>query len=150
MTKEVLSHIRDLDENLNDWENYLAEISEKEFLSDRKSRHALLHCVLVSLQAAIDIGNHWVSELTSQRPESYRAIAEILREKNAIPDNLAEKLQGLFSLRNVLIHKYQALDLRQIFTHLKNGAPPLREYLKLAKLNVRLKKGSEGSGDADD
>ena len=138
MTKEVLNHVRDLDENLKDWEDYLGQTSEKAFISDRKARHALLHCALVALQAAIDIGNHWVSGLTPQRPESYRAIAEILEEKGEIPGKLAENLQGLFSLRNVLIHKYQELNLKRLFAHLKKGIKPLREYLKLAKANTRL------------
>lgn len=140
MTREVLNHVRDLEENLKDWKDYLSKISKEEFLTDRKSRHALLHCVLVSLQAAIDIGNHWISGLTPQRPESYRAIAEILEEKKAVPRELARDLKGLFSLRNVLIHKYQELELDRLFVHIQKGEEPLREYLKLAKSGIRLRK----------
>ena len=137
MTREVLNHLRDLDENLTDWESYLRETREPGFLLDRKARHALLHCVLVSLQAAIDIADHWVAEVTPQRPESYRAIIELLEEKRALPRRLALQLKGLFSLRNVLVHKYQELDLKRLYAHVKKAPQPLRAFLKLAKSKVR-------------
>lgn len=137
MTREVLNHLRDLDENLIDWELYLRQAGEAEFLSDRKTRHALLHCVLVALQAAIDIGDHWVTELTPQRPESYRAIMELLEEKKAVPAGLARELKGLFSLRNVLIHKYQELDLKRLYAHIERAPRFLKAFLKLAKSKVK-------------
>lgn len=136
MTREVLNHLRDLDENLADWQDYLRETREPEFLSDRKSRHALLYCVLVSLQAAIDIADHWVAEVTPQRPESYRAIMELLEEKKAVPERLARDLKGLFSLRNVLVHKYQELDLKRLYAHIRKAPKPLRAFLQLAKSKV--------------
>jgi hypothetical protein len=37
--REVLRHLRDMEENLRDWEAYTAEISQDEFLTERASRH---------------------------------------------------------------------------------------------------------------
>lgn len=136
MTREVLNHLRDLEENLADWQDYLRETPSAAFLSDRKARHALLHCVLVCLQAAIDIADHWVAEATPQRPESYRAIMELLAENKVVSEDLARELKGLFSLRNVLIHKYQELDLERLYAHLEKAPAPLRAFLALAKANV--------------
>lgn len=136
MGREVLNHLRDLEENLKDWDSYLQETSLPRFLESRKDRHALLHCALVSLQAAIDIGNHWVAGLTPRRPESYKAIMDLLMEKKAIPARLARDLKGLFSLRNVLIHKYQEPDLEKICAHLRKGVKPLRSFLRLSKARV--------------
>lgn len=137
MTRDVLNHLRDLQENLRDWESYLAEITPARFLSDRGERHKLLHATLVALQAAIDIANHWVAELTPQRPESYRAIVELLEEQGALPATLAKDLRGLFSLRNVLIHKYHELDLKRLYRHLRLGVKPLKSFLALSKARVR-------------
>ncbi len=139
MTFDVLNHLRDLAENLGDWETYVRETSERRFLTDRKARHALLHAVLVALQAAIDIGNHWVTGLTPQRPESYRGVAELLEESGALPPALAKDLKGLFALRNILVHKYQALDVKLLYRHLKAGVRPLSAFLKLAKAQVGRK-----------
>jgi len=137
MTRDVLNHLRDLEENLRDWESYLKKLSKAVFKKERKERHAILHCVLVALQAAIDIGNHWASELTSQRPESYRSIVDLLEQKKAIPSKLAKDVKGLFSLRNVLIHQYQALDLERLYNHIKKGPSPLKAFLKKAKSATR-------------
>lgn len=139
MTRDVLNHLRDLEENLKDWELYFKGLSKDEFISDRKERHALLHCVTVALQAAIDIGNHWVSQLTPQRPETYRGIVDLLQETKKISGPLATDLKGLFSLRNVLIHQYQSLDLAILYKHLKNGPKPLLKFLRLAKKSTQPK-----------
>jgi len=137
MTHDALNHLRDLEQNLKDWKLYLENLSPKDFLNNRKERHALLHCVFVALQAAIDIGNHWASNLTSQRPESYKAIIDLLHEKRAVPSKLAKDLKGLFSLRNVLVHQYQELNLEKLFSHLKKGVVPLKAFLKLAKSKAK-------------
>ena len=136
MTRDVLNHLRDLQENLGDWESYLTEIPQARFLLDRGDRHKLLHAALVALQASIDIANHWAAGLTPQRPESYRAIVGLLEEQGALPAALAKDLKGLFSLRNVLIHKYQELDLKRLYRHLRKGVKPLRRFLTLSKARV--------------
>jgi len=133
MNREIFNHLRDLDENLKDWESYLRDLSYETFLQNRKERHALLHAVVTAIQAAIDTGNHWVSGLTPQRPETYRSIAEILLEKKAVNSKLAGQLQDLFSLRNILIHKYQDLDLKKLYGNLKEGLGPLKSFLALVK-----------------
>lgn len=140
MTRDVLNHLRDLAENLDDWRAYLRETPLRAFLRDRGSRHKILHAAIVALQAAIDIANHWVSEIATERPESYRAIADILGREKAIPRTLAEDLKRYFSLRNVLIHKYQGLDLRRLYGDLERAPRPLGRFLKLAKTRTRLKK----------
>lgn len=139
MTRDVLNHLRDFEENLKDWETYLREIPLAVFLGDRGSRHKILHAVLVALQAAIDIANHWVSELTPQRPETYKSIVGLLREEKAVPASLAEDLEGLFSLRNVLIHRYQKLDLKKLYRHLEEGIGPLKALLKLSRSKVKAR-----------
>ncbi|MBI4063621.1 MAG: DUF86 domain-containing protein [Elusimicrobia bacterium] len=139
MKKDVLNHLRDLEENIRDWESYLQEMPFDKFLSDRFARHALLHAVTVALQAAIDIGNHWVTELTPQRPETYKAIADLLVEKKAVATTLGSQVGLLFGLRNVLIHKYQDLELKQLYQQLQAGPSSLKLFLALAKKRVQRK-----------
>lgn len=133
MTREASSHLRELDENLGDWRSYLLETPRARFVRDRRARHALLHCVIVSLQAAIDVANHWAAALTPRRPETYRGVLDLLEENGAIPAALAADLRPLFSLRNVLIHKYFELDLRRLHAHLVEGPAPLWSFMRLAK-----------------
>ena len=50
----VLSHLRELDEAIKDWERY-QRFSLEDLKTDRDTRNMVLHAMLVSIQAAIDI-----------------------------------------------------------------------------------------------
>ncbi len=102
------------------------------------ARHGTRSCTASSSACRPpDTANHWAAGLTAERPESYRGIIELLEADKAIPSRLAKDLKGLFSLRNVLIHKYADLDLARLHGHLRRGSAPMRAFLKLAKAQVR-------------
>jgi uncharacterized protein YutE (UPF0331/DUF86 family) len=50
--------MRELDEALEDWERYQS-IPLEDLLKERDLRNMVLHALLVSTQAAIDIANHF-------------------------------------------------------------------------------------------
>ncbi|MFC1522312.1 HepT-like ribonuclease domain-containing protein [Elusimicrobiota bacterium] len=39
--------------------------------------------------------------------------------------------------KDVLVHKYQGLDLSELYANLKEALPPLNEFLSIAKKKVR-------------
>ncbi len=53
----ILSYLRELNDALTDWENYQG-ISVDELREDRDKRNMVLHALLVSIQAAIDIATY--------------------------------------------------------------------------------------------
>ena len=59
--KGILEHFRELNEALKDWERYQT-ISLRELRSDRDKQNMVLHALLVSIQASIDIANHIIAE----------------------------------------------------------------------------------------
>lgn len=77
----ILSHLWELDEAVGDWERYRS-ITLDELRADRDKRNVVLHALLVSIQASIDIANHLVAASSSRRPETYReSFAICLRSK---------------------------------------------------------------------
>lgn len=50
----ILAHLRELDESQKDWQRYQS-VSLEELKKDRDKRNMVLHAMLVSIQAAIDI-----------------------------------------------------------------------------------------------
>ncbi len=54
-----LAHMRELDEALEDWER-IKRIPLEDLLRERDLRNMVLHALLVSIQAAIDIANHLI------------------------------------------------------------------------------------------
>ena len=53
----TLSHLRELSDALEDCERYQC-VSLKQLNTDRDKKNMVLHAMLVSIQAAIDIVNH--------------------------------------------------------------------------------------------
>lgn len=57
-----LAHMREMDEDLDDWERYMSLPLER-LLRERDLRNMVLHALLVSIQASIDIANHLISDM---------------------------------------------------------------------------------------
>lgn len=130
--ERVTQHLRELDEALKDWERYRA-ISLAELHSDRDKRNMVLHALLVSIQAAIDIANHVIADRKLRRPSSYREAFEILSEEHLIPDDLSDKLSDLAGFRNMMIHIYWRLDLEQVYGILQQDLETLDQFKRAVK-----------------
>lgn len=124
--ERVTQHLRELDEALKDWERYRA-ISLAELHSDRDKRNMVLHALLVSIQAAIDIANHVIADRKLRRPSSYREAFEILSEEHLIPDDLSDKLSDLAGFRN------RRLDLEQVYGILQQDLETLDQFKRAVK-----------------
>jgi uncharacterized protein YutE (UPF0331/DUF86 family) len=122
-----LSHMRELDEALEDWGRYQI-IPLEDLLKERDLRNMVLHALLVSIQAAIDIANHLISERGLRKPANYREAFKILGEAGLISNDLAEKLSDLAGFRNVLVHIYWGLDMETVYDILQNDREPLRIF----------------------
>lgn len=56
----ILAHLRELDESLKDWQRYQS-FSLEELKKDRDKRNMVLHAMLVSIQAAIDVATYLIA-----------------------------------------------------------------------------------------
>ena len=130
--KGIVDHLRELDESLSDWERYQF-ISLDELHTDRDKRNMVLHALLVSIQAAIDIANHLIAERKLRKPTTYRESFEILREESLLPNDLAEKLVELAGFRNVLVHVYWRLDIDVVHTIVQRNLDSLRSFVHTIK-----------------
>lgn len=99
----VLLHLRELDESIKDWERY-QQFSLEELKTDRDTRNMTLHAMLVSIQAAIDISSHLISQNGLKRPATYRETFDLLA------------------------HVYWDLDLDEIYSILQNDLKTLRSF----------------------
>jgi uncharacterized protein YutE (UPF0331/DUF86 family) len=123
----VLSNLRELDESLKDWERY-QQCSLEELRKDRDKRNMILHAMLVSIQAAIDISSHLISQNGLKRPATYRETFDLLGQAGIISEELAAELSDLAGFRNVLVHIYWDLNLDEIYSILQNDLKTLRSF----------------------
>jgi len=123
----VLLHLRELDESLKDWERY-QQYPLEDIRKDRDRRNMILHAMLVSIQAAIDICTHLISQDGLRRPATYREGFEILSQAGLISRDLAADLSDLAGFRNVLVHIYWDLDIEEVYEILQNDLETLRSF----------------------
>lgn len=128
----VMSHLRELEAALGDWERY-QHITLEDLNTDRDKRNMALHAMLVSIQSTIDISNHLIAENRLRKPATYRQTFEILNEAGIISIPLSESMSDLAGFRNVLVHIYWKLDIDEVYGVLQNDVESLREFEKIIK-----------------
>lgn len=128
----ILSYLRELNDALTDWKNYQS-ISIEELREDRDKRNMVLHALLVSIQAAIDIATYIIAQRGLEKPSTYRETFEILGREKIIPEELADGLSDLAGFRNVLVHIYWGLNLDEVYGVLQNDLSVLKDFVKCVK-----------------
>lgn len=132
----ILGHLRELDEATGDWERYRS-ITLAELRSDRDKRNMVLHALLVSIQASIDIANHLVAACSSRRPETYRESFSILCDEGLIPEDLGAQLSDLAGFRNILVHVYWRLNLDEVYEVLQDDLVTINRFRDLVRAMLR-------------
>jgi len=133
----IIDHIRELEQAMEDWRRY-QRISLDELRRDRDKRNMVLHALLVSIQATIDIANHLIAERSLKRPSTYRESFQILSEEGMISSELSDELSELAGFRNVLVHLYWGLDLEKVYGILVSGLKVVEEFRKIVKKIISL------------
>ena len=82
--------------------------------ADRTAREVVVLNLMVAVQEAIDLATHWVADAGWLVPEAYRDLFVALAEHGIIDADLAVRLAAAAGLRNLIAHRYGALDWRRI------------------------------------
>jgi uncharacterized protein YutE (UPF0331/DUF86 family) len=127
-----LNHLNELQNSIENLKKLQKEISLDEFKKDRTKRNSVLHELQIAIQSCIDLGNHFISEKSLAKPETYKEIFDILKHNALIEDDIAEKMKELAGFRNVLVHMYLNIDLNKAYHILNKEIPSLERFKKIA------------------
>jgi uncharacterized protein YutE (UPF0331/DUF86 family) len=116
--------------------NYLKEMS-KEFpnlssfkKADHRYKSAIERDLQVAIEACMDIGKVIISEKKLRSPESMRDICIILFENGYINNRMLSTLERMTGIRNILVHRYEKLDLEIIYGILKRHLKDFDRFIK--------------------
>lgn len=84
------------------------------FLSDRTTREVVILNLFVALQDSMSLAAHWLSDAGLEVPQSYAQVFLRLGERGVLSLALAERLAAASGLRNLVAHRYGALDWSRI------------------------------------
>lgn len=106
----------------------IASLSKEEYLGSDTHRALAEHYLRRTLECALDIGNHIISDAGYRKPQQLREIPMILAEQKIICRKLSEKLSRSVGLRNRLVHAYDDIDHEIVFPILQHELGDLEDF----------------------
>lgn len=101
------------------------------FLSDIDRQESILFNIQMAIQNCIDIAAHIVSDENLGAPGSTNEMFYMLEDNGYIGRELTEKMVRAIGFRNLIVHEYVKLELKQVFKIAGDDIRDLNEYLKM-------------------
>jgi uncharacterized protein YutE (UPF0331/DUF86 family) len=107
-----------------------ADVDLKAFLADIDIQEIVLFNLQMAIQNCIDIAAHIISDENLGVAASNNEMLYILEEHGYISPDLTEKMVKAIGFRNLIVHEYAKLDLRQVLQTAKTDIVDLSKFLK--------------------
>jgi len=122
-----LSRLRSYVEELEkaqdiDWQKYRSDLRSKAFVE------RYLH---LALEEVMDIANHLISFYKWREPTGYRDLFLILKEHGIMSEEYLSTFQNMASFRNMLVHRYEAVNDELVFGLFKKRLGDFYLFIKL-------------------
>ena len=79
-------------------------------MADRTTREVVILNVFVALQECLSLATHWLADEGWDIPANYAGIFRVLAEHEVLDHDLAARMASAAGLRNLIAHRYAALD----------------------------------------
>lgn len=115
----------------------LRTLAKPELLrSDVKEQRFVEHTIQIAIEATLDIASHIVSDESLGEPETNHALFDLLARNGWVPAEMLKQLHAMVSLRNVVVHEYDDVDLAILEDVLRNRLDDLLTFV--AAIRSRL------------
>jgi uncharacterized protein YutE (UPF0331/DUF86 family) len=106
----------------------IREVPFDKFVSDAWMFGGSQHYLQMAIQAVADICTHLLSVLQLQSPTTYRDAVAVLGDNGILSTSLANRLQSMMGLRNVLVHEYIDVDAERIYRLIQSELGDFEEF----------------------
>lgn len=120
----------------------LSGLEEKNFLDDSHKIASAKYNFIIAIEAAIDMGNHIISQNSFREPQSYRDVFKVLTENGILSEDDLPKYEKIASFRNILVHHYEKIDDFIVYGVFRNRLEGIEVYVAyiLSWLEKRVSK----------
>ena len=80
------------------------------FAADRTAREIVTLNLFVAIQECLSLATHWLADEGLEVPETYAGVFRALAEHDVLKHDLATRMAAAAGLRNLIAHRYGALD----------------------------------------
>jgi uncharacterized protein YutE (UPF0331/DUF86 family) len=107
-----------------------SKIDLKTFLSDLDRQEIVMFNLQMAIQNCVDIAAHIISEEGFGIPDSISEMFYLLEENSYLDNQLTEKMVKVVGFRNLIVHEYAKIEVKQVFDIAQKDIIDLNEYLK--------------------
>ena len=98
------------------------------FVADRAAREIVTLNLFVALQECLSLATHWLADEGWEVPATYADVFRALAERGVLEHDLAARMAAAAGLRNLIAHRYGALDWVRIHDVASNHIEDLLRF----------------------
>lgn len=118
----------------------LRTVDKKAFLNDQDKIGSTKYHMIVSIESAIDICNHIISQNGYRTPDNYADTFQVLAEQGAFDSEFTVNLKDMSKFRNRLVHIYLEVDDEQVYEILQKRLADFKTFLDKIAYFLELEK----------
>jgi len=122
-----------LKENLSFLDKEKSRGSLENLTTDLRLQYSVLYLLQNSIQIMIDIANHILARKTHSIPSEAGNVFDALVKQQLIPAGHAKKFKQMVKFRNLVIHRYQNIDITLIHTILHENLTDFESFIEDVK-----------------
>ena len=108
---------------------YYADENRPPLKDDFMRQDAIAQNVQRACEQCIDLANHTVRQQKLGLPSESRESFRLLAEARVIPRDLAQTMERMVGLRNLMVHAYQQLDFDRLIDVVENRLDDLLRFV---------------------
>ncbi len=99
------------------------------FIKDIDRQESILFNLQMAIQNCIDMAAHIISEEGLGIPSSAGEMFYLLEENGYLDHDITEKMIKAVGFRNIMVHEYGRIDLKQVFQFAQRDVEDLNQYI---------------------
>jgi len=125
----VRERAREIRESTQKVQAYAAQPDDA-FFADERNLLAVMHLLLISIEAAAALCTHLAAKTAGRAPDSYADCFEWLHTGGKVDDELAARLIQMARFRNLLVHRYWDVDPNKVLRYARQNLGDFDAYLR--------------------
>lgn len=114
------------------------DVTLEEFLSDLDLQEIIMFNIQMAVQNCIDLAAHIISDEELGIAGSTNEMFYILQENGYLSTELADKMVAAVGFRNLIVHEYGKIDLKQVYEIVQSDIDELEMFLKTILQKLKL------------
>ena len=125
--ERIVRHLQGISSTLQVLET-LRQVPYEEFTADPRTCWAVEKGLERCIQNVLDLSAHILASLGASVPDDYGSLLLELGKRRVLPEEFARRISPMAGFRNILIHEYLDVDLREVYDSLQNRLDDFRDF----------------------